>query len=740
MDIILTHEQADFDAAGSVLAAWLLDPARMPVLPKRRNRNLSVFLEDYKSRLPFFTWQTLPKGPIDRVYITDTQSVEPNQRLNGVKDVVVWDHHPHRHIFPDRDENIYETTGACTTFLVEKLSRVPNCHPGRIYATLMLLGIYEDTGYLSYGSISPRDIRAAAWLVENGADLDLLRHYLVQPLSEHQQRACELLLQNCETHEIMGEKIITAYADVREVYDAYSAVAHELRDMLSPDGLILMLGTKAGVRLICRATNDDIDFSAMMKDHFDGGGHPRAASGVVPVEDTENTDITALLLDVKKDALAVLPDYIAPPRVNLWAEMEEKIPPDRLSLIKQVSETAEALHMPAYIVGGVVRDLLLDRPVMDFDVVVEGDAIQLAKALKERYGGSFVFHNQFFTAKWTPSEGPSLDLISARSETYPEPASLPVVSMSTLADDLARRDFTINTLAVRLDGSARGDVVDHCGGIPDLRRKLIRTLHERSFIDDPTRMFRAVRFEQRFDFMLEQETLCQLRSQLSGISSLTGQRIWHELKLYCAEPCPEDLFSRLVHLGMAAYIHPALGWNERIAADCVRFQDPEGIRALEAALPNEAAERIRTEALLWVWFSSYSDAVIDELGERLLLSRKTLNCIHGLASLRKNMTAYREAKDSEICFFLDTLPVESVSVYGCISADASEVRAIRTYLSVWRRLFPETNGDKLTKMGIAPGPEMREILSALRAALIDGVLCSAAEEIEFIENFRRSGN
>lgn len=110
MDIIFTHEQADFDAAGSVLAAWLLDPARMPVLPKRRNRNLSVFLEDYKSRLPFFTWQTLPKGPIDRVYITDTQSVEPNQRLNGVKDVVVWDHHPHRHIFPDRDENIYETT------------------------------------------------------------------------------------------------------------------------------------------------------------------------------------------------------------------------------------------------------------------------------------------------------------------------------------------------------------------------------------------------------------------------------------------------------------------------------------------------------------------------------------------------------------------------------------------------------------------------------------------------------
>ena len=186
MEIIITHERADFDAAGSVLAAWLLDPSRIPVLPKGRNRNLSVFLEDYKSRLPFYTWQTVPRNPITRAYITDTQNIAMHQRLAGVQDFVIWDHHPHRHVFPDRDENIYENTGACTTFLVEKLAEKADVHPGRIFSTLMLMGISEDTGFLGYGSTTARDLRAAAWLLDNGADLDLVRRYVLQPLTEHQ--------------------------------------------------------------------------------------------------------------------------------------------------------------------------------------------------------------------------------------------------------------------------------------------------------------------------------------------------------------------------------------------------------------------------------------------------------------------------------------------------------------------------------------------------------------------------
>ena len=310
MEVILTHEQADFDAAGSVLAAWLLDPTRIPVLPKRRNRNLAAFLEDQKKSLPFVTWKDVPKGTISRVFVTDTQTVAEHKRLENVRDVVVWDHHPHRHVYPDRDENIYESTGACTTFLVERLAVRPDIRLKKIHATLLLMGIYEDTGFLSYGSTTSRDIRAAAWLVDHGADLDLMRRYVLMPLTEHQQQACDLLMQTCESYEMRGKMILIAAADVREISDEFAAVAHHLRDLLSPDGLILLLGTKSGIRVICRAASEDIDFGSMMK-KYNGGGHARAASAMIPLEITEDTDLSEKIETLKEDMIKTMPEYIS---------------------------------------------------------------------------------------------------------------------------------------------------------------------------------------------------------------------------------------------------------------------------------------------------------------------------------------------------------------------------------------------------------------------------------------------
>ena len=310
MEVILTHEQADFDAAGSVLAAWLLDRSRIPVLPKRRNRNLAAFLEDQKKNLPFVTWKEVPKGTISRVFITDSQTTAPHQRLENVSDVVVWDHHPHRHIHPDREENIYDSTGACTTFLVERLAVRPDIRPGKIHSTLLLMGIYEDTGFLSYGSTTSRDIRAAAWLVDHGADLDMMRRYVLTPLTDHQQQACDLLMRTCETYKMHGKMILIAAADVREVSDEFAAVAHHMRDLLSPDGLILLLGTKSGIRVICRAATDEIDFGSMMK-KYNGGGHARAASAMVPFEITDDAVLSEKIETLKNDMIMTMPEYIS---------------------------------------------------------------------------------------------------------------------------------------------------------------------------------------------------------------------------------------------------------------------------------------------------------------------------------------------------------------------------------------------------------------------------------------------
>lgn len=740
MEIILTHEQADFDAAASVLAAWLLDPSRIPVLPKRRNRNLAAFLEDYQKSFPFCTWSSVPLMAIKRIYITDTQKITVHKRIENVNDVVVWDHHPHQHIWPDRAENIYESTGACTTFLVEKLSERQDVHPGRLFATLLLMGIYEDTGFLSYGTTTSRDIRAAAWLMDQGADPDLMRRYVLTPLTEHQQSAFDLLMRSCSSHEILRKKILIAAADVREISDEFSAVAHHMRDLLSPDGLVLLFGTKGGVRMICRGATDEIDFGALMK-HFGGGGHARAASALVPFDDVDDPNVTEKTEKLTAEILRVLPEYIQPMKKNLWNKIQEELTPQRRDLIKQVTKTAQQMGMPVYIVGGVVRDLLLDRPMMDFDIVVEGDATRLGKQLAAEYGGNLAVYPQFFTARWEPDhdmpdDGLLLDLISARSEIYEAPGELPVVKLSDIGSDLRRRDFTINTLAIRLDGETRGEVLDICGGFDDLQKGLIRTLHERSFIDDPTRMFRAVRFEQRFGFLIEPDTLRQLREQLEGIENLTGQRIWHELKLFCAEPCPEADFARIVQLGMAAQIHPGLVWSRKIEEDCLHYRTliPEKERLFPSG--NFETEH-EEEGPLWVWFSALPREYIDELEERLLLSGYSREGIEYTWFMRGEFPLYEDARDSQVYFFLEKIPLAPMNCYFRICTSERGREQMMNYVMKWSFAQPVMKGNDLRQMGFEPGPKLGEILKRLRAAVIDGEVRTKQDEIDLVETFRQ---
>lgn len=422
--------------------------------------------------------------------------------------------------------------------------------------------------------------------------------------------------------------------------------------------------------------------------------------------------------------------------MNLWDKLCEKLDPAQRLLIERAAGAAEELKMPVYIVGGVVRDLLLDRPVMDLDIVAEGDAICLGKALAAAYGGKLTLHPQFFTAKWYTEDGLSPDLISARSETYDAPGVLPKVYPGSMDDDLRRRDFTVNTLAVRLDGPSRGEVLDLCGGMADMRDRLIRTLHERSFIDDPTRIFRAVRFEQRFGFTLEEDTLRQLRGQLDGISGLTGQRIWHELKLYCSEPCPEKDFSRIAALGVAARINSGLIWTEAMEADCIRFRTAEPEVYWHQTDPAET-DTAAAEGSLWTWLSAHSSSVIGELSGRLLLSKKTVLGIEQTAKLRAELPAYRVKKPSETAFFLDSISLSALYCYVRFCPSAEDKEMIRSYVNEARRTVPELSGDDLRNLGIEPGPRMRELLQSLRAGRIDGMLRSKDDEILWLRQEER---
>jgi hypothetical protein len=243
--------------------------------------------------------------------------------------------------------------------------------------------------------------------------------------------------------------------------------------------------------------------------------------------------------------------------------MLSRLPILHQTLLRQIDQQAALLGFPAYLVGGGVRDILLNLPALDLDIVIEGDAIQLAHALKDRHGGALTLHAKFRTATWQPPEGPPLDLITARRETYRAPASLPDVSPSNLADDLARRDFSINTLALRLADEA---LLDLHNAQSDLANGLIRVLHPQSFRDDPTRLYRAVRYETRYGFRLAPDTLALISPALPLVERLTAERLRHELDLVFNETRPARVLARMDELGLLQAVLPnVLPWDSDIA-------------------------------------------------------------------------------------------------------------------------------------------------------------------------------
>lgn len=393
----------------------------------------------------------------------------------------------------------------------------------------------------------------------------------------------------------------------------------------------------------------------------------------------------------------------------------------QLDLLRRVADESSALGFPIYLVGGSVRDLVLGRPNLDFDLVLEGDAIALGRALVSKFGGKLTAHKKFGTAKldirkWKMDNGESfeshslfsIDLISARAETYKHPAALPTVKMGTLSDDIHRRDFTINALAIRLDGEHFGELHDELDGMDDIKNGLVRVLHSRSFIDDPTRMFRAVRYEKRYDFKIASETLSLIPEARLAVEKLSAQRVRHELDLMLDEPNIVPILERLGNLDLLKAIHPALTWDVTTWA---RFQYKV----------NSADER-------WLlWLMSLTETEITSLNKRLKFSAAMLKSLYAASKIFFTLFTFADLKPSQCVQRLDGLPLTAISAVTLI-AQGQPHQMLEKYLSLWRNMKPKTTGDDLKELGIAPGPKYQEILSRLRAAWMDGEVNSDGEE------------
>ncbi|HOQ98786.1 MAG TPA: CBS domain-containing protein [Anaerolineae bacterium] len=858
--VILTHDNTDFDALASLLAAAKLYPEAAPVVPARLNRNVREFLSLYGDALPFVEARALPKRHVSLAILVDTQSASPVRGMDAATQLLAIDHHPRSAALPATAAYEGEPLGATTTLLVERL-RTAEVGLSVVEASLLLLGIYEDTGSLTYQGTTPRDLEAAAWLLAQGADLAIVERFLRTPLAAEQQALYTRLVNDAEFLRVQERSIVIAAVRLERYVEELATLAHKLVDLFDPDACFLLAEYERNVQVIARSTTDAIDVGALLR-QMHGGGHPKAAAAVVP--ESSLGAVRERLLDLlrihvqpavtvaqvmsygvhtlspnltiaeanarmrryghegfpvveggrlvgvltrseidralhhnlgaapvraymRAGAVSVGPNdpiaevqrimmehglgqvpvvdggrvlgivtrtdliklWSAPPRPSRQAQIADllgqTLPAPLLELLLAARDEANDLGYSLYVVGGFVRDLLLGQPTLDLDLVVEGNAIALARRLAARLGGQMRSHGRFGTAKLIlpeerPAEQPaSLDFVTARTEFYAHPTALPQVERSSIKQDLYRRDFTINTMAICLDRARYGELLDYYGGERDLREGLVRVLHSLSFVEDPTRMLRAVRFEVRLGFQLEDRTEELLRGALDLLDRVSGDRLRHELLAILREPAPERAWARLGDLGILQRLSPALhadgwaaeklralrrccnGWGRRRAA---------GEVLVGAAWPEVASGHVACELVaLAILTMRLRQPELAALNSRLMVPRNEAGLLKEAAQLYRLLPQLTQDMSGSALATLLRPFSEGALFAGWVIADDPLARdQLLRYQCQLRLVRPTIDGRRLRELGLKPGPSYRHILDALRDARLDGLVSSEEEE------------
>jgi tRNA nucleotidyltransferase (CCA-adding enzyme) len=864
LTVILTHEHTDFDALASMLAASRLYPDAVPVLPHQINRNLEAFLAVYRDILPFVHLDDLPRRRVENLILVDTQSVQPLRGMHPQAAGDIIDHHPLMRDLPPGWTFSGEEVGATTTLLVEKLAE-QGLAINPVEATLLALGIYEDTGSLSYETTTGRDLRSAAWLLEHGANLLVVNRFLHHPLTDEQRQLYQKLADNSQPYQFHGHSVIIASATMDETVEEISTLAHKLQDLYEPDALFMLVDMGDRIQMVARSTDDAIDVGEIAS-ALGGGGHSRASAALIrsgnlastfealvyllqghvrptatvgqimsygvpqtvapdetigeaaermrrygfegfPVVEgnrivgmltrreidralhhglenhpvsrymrsgevfvTPDDSVTTLrrvmteqdwgqvpVLDAgtgslvgivtRTDLIKQWETSAQPQAERLDQMMARSLPAPLLDLLRQVGEVAQDLSYPLYAVGGFVRDLLLSLPVFDVDLVVEGDAIGLARELAQRSGGRVRSHRRFGTAKWILSDQAracsngelpeALDFVTARTEFYEHPTALPRIERSSIKQDLHRRDFTINTLAVSLTPNHWGELLDFYGGRKDLDDGTIRVLHSLSFVEDPTRILRAARFEQRFSFRIEPRTEELIGDALDMLDRVSAERVRHELELIVAEEAPERVLCRLAELNVLPALHPALrcdAWLQtkavELRAQLTRLQDSE------TPLSPDAAPRLHMALFVF----NLSPTALAEFIHKFRIRKEYRDLMLEVSALSAHLGHLGEnhLKPSEIVRILEDSSDEACLLLRVVTDSWLVHRRLDLYERRLRHVRPILNGDDLRRMGIPPARVYHQILGRLRDAHLDGEITTRAEEEAIVRQWEHN--
>ncbi len=867
-EIITTHINADFDALASMIAANKLYPDAVLVFPGAQEKNLrNFFLHSASYLFNFLKLKHVELDKLKRLILVDTRQ---KSRIGKFADLVdkegieihIYDHHP------DSDDDIkghvevIKQVGATTTILAQ-LIKEKGINLSTDEATLMCLGIHEDTGSFTFSSTTPEDYYAAAWLSSQGANHNIIADMLTRELTAEQIWLLNDLTKAASRKIINGVEVVITKVIRDEYVGDFAVLVHKLMEMENLNVVFALAQMEDRIYLVARSRIPEVNVGEIAS-ALGGGGHPQAASATIKnrtlaqVERSLNAllrnrirptskardmmsspvisvppdatvkraanlmtryNINVLLVidkddlkgyitrqvvekavffgldDVKvsdymniefstvepeaplkevqdliiKNKLRVLPvvhegkvlgvitrtdllnilvgEPVVPEllmedradeqqvrRKNMANILKERLPRKIIDRLKSFGHVADMLGYNAYLVGGLVRDVLLHRENFDVDIVIEGDGIEFAHEYAKYYEARVRSHKKFGTAVLIFPDGFKVDVATARMEYYESPGSPPVVQTSSLRMDLYRRDFTINTLAIKLNKREFGTLIDYFGGQRDIKEKVIRVLHNLSFVEDPTRVFRAIRFEQRFGFKIGRLTLSLIKNavKINALREISGHRLFIELKLILSESDPIKAIERMNEFNLLQYISPKIVYTEKLKRLLEEIKNVIGWYRLlyleESFEPWKVYWYGLTSPLESKEFAKLMEfmGLVDNKSMVVVSQRRTLldlaRSLHGFSGDNYELYTLLSPYDTEILLFL----------MAKTSNDRTR-RLISLYFTKLKGTQVELTGKELINLGMSPGPVFKRVFEEILKARLNQEIQSKEDELALVK-------
>ncbi|MBE9541782.1 MAG: CBS domain-containing protein [Proteobacteria bacterium] len=862
MEIITTHINADFDTLASMIAARKLHPNALVTFPAGIEKSVRAFLKNFP--IPGF-FPVKPKdidlNRIKKLILVDTRQ---KNRIGLFAEIIdkpgidihIYDHHPESEDQIAASTQVIRPYGSTASLMVE-IIREKELSISPEEATAMMMGIYEDTGMLTFTSTTEADYLAAAYLLSSGADLKQVSSILQKDLSAEEISLINDLNNNTHIHIVHGHEIAISTASSDRYIDDAAMLIHKTSITHHCDANFALIRMENKVYLISRSKTERVDAGAVSA-ALGGGGHHSAGSAtirdltlteaesklfmvlaelvkelktacdimsspvkeispgksleyakeimsklninVLPVvsrdrliglisrqdtgkaiyhglgdkkiKDFMTSDYSTVEVDspllmaqeiiieenqkflpvmkhghmagciTRTDLLRVLHQDSKKERTspsskthskNLKGIIKGRLPGWIQNIFLTASAQADEADINLYLVGGFVRDLIINRKNLDIDFVVEGDGITYAEGLAKRLQGRIKSHKKFGTAVIILPDGFKIDVASARMEFYQTAAELPTVEAGPIKMDLYRRDFTINSMAIKLNKKGFGELLDYFGGVKDIKEKKIRVLHSLSFIEDPTRAFRAVRFEDRFNFNIGKQSLSLIKNaaRLNFFDKVSQARAFSELKIILQEEKPLPVLKRMENLGILHYMHPKFEITketEYLFAETVKVFD-----WYKLLFKEDSFEK-------WLIFMAI-------LQESFTLE-ETKNMIANIGLSTKFGDRLKEIKSCND-IIIDSLGAEDkdiISIYKLLYQLKTETllftmskaknKLIKEKISLFIRelkdIKVEAGGKEFERLGIKPGPIYKEIKESIIAERLKGNINRKEEEIDYI--------